>query len=110
VRKAISAETTFEADLAGLAALEDRLAPLCDKVARQARDAGVAGRTVTLKLRTTDFRIVTRRRTLAIPTQTAKTLFAVGRELLAKEAGGRPWRLIGIGLAELVDAESAGDD
>jgi len=109
-RKGISAETTFEHDLTALAALEDKLAPLCERVARQARAAGVAGRTVTLKLRTTDFRIVTRRRTLAVATQTAKTLFAVGRELLAREAGSRPWRLIGVGLAELVDAESAADD
>jgi DNA polymerase-4 len=109
-RKGISAETTFENDLSALGDLEDKLAPLCDKVARQARAAGVAGRTVTLKLRTTDFRILTRRRTLAIPTQTAKTLFAVARELLTKEADGRPWRLIGAGLAELVEAETAGDD
>jgi len=109
-RKGISAETTFEVDLTALGALEDRLAPLCDKVAQQARSAGVAGRTVTLKLRGVDFRIVTRRRTLAAPTQTAKTLFAVGRELLGREAGARPWRLIGIGLAELVEAEAGADD
>ena len=109
-RKGISAETTFETDLSSLEALEDKLAPLCDKVARQARQAGLAGRTVTFKLRAPDFRIITRRRTLPIATQTAKTLFAVGRELLAKEASGRSWRLIGIGLAELVDAEAAGGD
>ena len=109
-RKGISAETTFEEDLVALGALEDKLAPLCERVARQARAAGVAGRTVTLKLRATDFRIVTRRRTLPVATQTAKTLFAVGRELLTKEAGQKPWRLIGIGLAELVDAASAADD
>jgi len=109
-RKGISAETTFEEDLVAVGALEDKLAPLCEKVARQARAAGVAGRTVTLKLRGTDFKIVTRRRTLAIPTQTAKTLFATGRELLAPEAGEKPWRLIGIGLAELVEAEAGADD
>jgi len=109
-RKGISAETTFEEDLVALGALEDKLAPLCEKVARQARAAGVAGRTVTLKLRGTDFRIVTRRRTLAIPTQTAKTLFATGRQLLAAEAGTRAWRLIGIGIAELVEAEAGADD
>ena len=109
-RKGVSAETTFNHDLADLAALEDRLAPLCEKVARHARRDGVAGRTVTLKLRATDFRIVTRRRTLPVATQTAKTLFAVARELLAKEARGQPWRLIGVGLAELVDADAAADD
>ncbi|THD75347.1 MAG: DNA polymerase IV [Phenylobacterium sp.] len=109
-RKGISAETTFETDLSRVADLEDKLAPLCDKVARHARADGLAGRVVTLKLRTTDFRIVTRRRTIPVPTQTAKTLFAVGRELLAKEATGRPWRLIGIGVADLVEAGAVEDD
>jgi DNA polymerase-4 len=109
-RKGISAETTFNEDLSAKGDLEDRLAPLCEKVARQARRAGVAGRVVTLKLRATDFRIITRRRTIPVPTQTAKTLFAVGRELLASEADGRPWRLIGIGMAELVEAEAGAAD
>ena len=109
-RKGISCETTFNEDLTQISDLEDKLAPLCERVARQARSGEVAGRVVTLKLRTTDFKIVTRRRTLPVATQTAHTLFKVGRELLAKEAGGRPWRLIGIGIADLVDAELAGAD
>jgi DNA polymerase-4 len=109
-RKGISAETTFEEDLTALPDLEDKLAPLCDKVARHARADGLAGRVVTLKLRATDFKIVTRRRTIPVPTQTAKTLFAVGRELLAKEATGKPWRLIGIGIAELVEADAVEAD
>jgi len=83
-RKGISAETTFETDLSALSDLEDKLAPLCEKVARHARADGLAGRVVTLKLRAADFRIVTRRRTLPAPTQTARTLCAVGRELLAR--------------------------
>jgi DNA polymerase-4 len=53
---------------------------------------------------------VTRRRTIAVPTQTARTLFAVGRELLAKEATGRPYRLIGIGIADLAPAGAVEDD
>jgi len=109
-RKGISAETTFNEDLTALADLEDILAELSEKVARHARADGVAGRVVTLKLRTTDFRVHTRRRTIAVPTQTAKTLFAVGREMLAKEATGKPYRLIGIGMAELIEAEAVEDD
>ncbi|WP_312166472.1 DNA polymerase IV [Phenylobacterium sp.] len=109
-RKGISAETTFNEDLSKLEDLEDRLAPLCERVARQARAGAVAGRVVTLKLRHTDFKIITRRRALPVPTQTAKTLFAVGRELLAREADGRPWRLIGIGMAELIDADAVEHD
>jgi DNA polymerase-4 len=110
VRKGISAETTFNNDLSDLGDLEDVLAELCEKVARHARADGLAGRVVTLKLRATDFRILTRRRTIAVPTQTAKTLFAVGRELLSREATGKSYRLIGIGMAELLDAGCVEDD
>jgi DNA polymerase-4 len=109
-RKGISAETTFNDDLIRLGDLEDKLAPLCERVARQARQAGVVGRVVTLKLKADDFRIITRRRSLAVPTQTAKTLFTVGRELLAPETGARRWRLIGIGIAELLDSGAAEHD
>jgi DNA polymerase-4 len=109
-RKGISAETTFNEDLSALADLEDILAELSEKVARHARADGLAGRVVTLKLRTTDFKIHTRRRTIPVPTQTAKTLFAVGRDLLAKEATGQPYRLIGIGMADLIEADAVEDD
>jgi DNA polymerase-4 len=70
----------------------------------------IAGRAVVLKLKTADFRLLTRRRTLAVPTQTAHTLFKVGRELLAGEARGTAYRLIGIGCAELIEAGDAPDD
>jgi DNA polymerase-4 len=109
-RKGISAETTFNEDLSGRAELEDELWPLCEKVASKLRAEGSAGRAVVLKLKTADFRLLTRRRTLPVPTQTARTLFNIGRELLAAEPQGRPYRLIGIGCAELVDGEAARDD
>jgi DNA polymerase-4 len=110
-RKGISAETTFmDKDIADRAALEDVLAGLAEKVARHARADGLAGRVVTLKLRTPDFHIITRRRTIPVATQTARTLFSVGRELLAREATGQPYRLIGIGMSDLVDAAAAGAD
>lgn len=109
-RKGMSAETTFETDLSDLGDLEDALWPLCDKLAAKARREGVASRVVVLKLRRTDFRIVTRRRTLPEPIQTARALFAHGRELLAREADGRPYRLIGIGMAELTEAADAPAD
>jgi len=109
-RKGISAETTFNDDLRTVEDLEAMLAPLCEKVARHARTSELAGRVVTLKLRNTEFKIITRRRAIPVPTQTAKTLFAVGRELLAKEARGQPWRLIGIGLAELTPATALEHD
>ena len=101
-RKAMSCETTFDDDLTDLAALENVLWPLCDRLASQARREGVAGRVLTLKLRKTDFRILTRRRTLAEPTQTARSIFAQARDLLAREIGP-PYRLIGVGLSDLIE-------
>jgi DNA polymerase-4 len=109
-RKTISAETTFNNDLSAISDLEDRLWPLCEKVARQLRAEGIAGRVAGLKLRTPDFRIITRRRTLPVPTQTARTLFNVARELLAAEPPGRSYRLIGAGLSDFIEASAAEGD
>ena len=103
-RKSIGAETTFNEDLRDREALSDRLWTCCEKAAGRARAGGVAGRVVTLKLKTADFRSLTRRRTLPEPTQTARTVFAVARELLAAEARGGAYRLIGVALSDLVEA------
>ncbi|MGH7022791.1 MAG: DNA polymerase IV [Caulobacteraceae bacterium] len=109
-RKSISAETTFDRDLARRDELEDRLSALCDKVARVARAEGLAGVVVTLKLRRGDFRTFTRRRTLAEPTQTARTLFTEARDLMAIEARGEAYRLIGVGLTSLAEVGPAAED
>src|SRR6185295_8650938 len=63
--------------------------------------------TVTLKLKTADFRIRTRAQSLSHTTQLAARIFAVGRELLARETDGTQYRLIGIGLSALADADGA---
>jgi DNA polymerase-4 len=109
-RKGVSNETTFMEDIRALDRLEDRLWAMCEKTGRRCREAGVAGRVVVLKLKTADFRILTRRRTLPVPVQTARGLFAAGRELLAKEADGTAFRLIGIGVADLVEAAEVAAD
>ena len=109
-RKSVSAETTFDEDHADLATLEDRLWPLCEKVARICRKEGIAGRVTVLKLRKSDFSIITRRRTLAMPTQTAKALFGAARELLSREIDGTAYRLIGVGAAELMEAGGSAAD
>ena len=102
-RKGMSAETTFNTDLTAAEDLEAELWPLCEKLASKARRDGVASRVVVLKLRRSDFKIITRRVSAPEPIQTARALFAIGRDLLKPELG-RPYRLIGIGMAEAVDA------
>jgi DNA polymerase-4 len=109
-RKGVSAETTFDEDQSRLEALEDRLWPTCEKVAARLRAEGMAGRVATLKLKTADFRLVTRRRTLPEPIQTARSLFAAVREMLKAEVRGDSYRLIGSGLSDLVEATDAPSD
>lgn len=104
-RKGMSAENTFENDLTRAEDLEAELWPLCEKVATKARRDGVSSRVVVLKLRRADFKIITRRVTLPEPVQTARTLFAAGRDLLKPELG-IPYRLIGIGLSDVSEAGS----
>ena len=101
--KSVSAETTFEADISEFRALEKRLWLLTEKVSARLKAAEIAGTTVTLKLKTADFRTRTRARSLPHPTQLAATIFATGRDLLAREADGTAFRLIGIGVSALTD-------
>jgi len=105
-RRGMSAETTFDQDLTSKEALEAELWPLCEKLASKARKDGVSSRVIVLKLRRTDFKILTRRITLPDPVQTARALFNAGRDLLKPELG-IPYRLIGIGMADVVDAQDA---
>jgi DNA polymerase-4 len=105
--KSISAETTFDTDLSAFRPLELRLWRLTERVSARLKDQELAGATVTLKLKTADFRTRTRAQTLERPTQLAARIFAAGRELLEREADGTKFRLIGIGLSSLCDANRA---
>ena len=105
--KSISAETTFDRDIADFRPLELRLWRLSEKVSSRLKANTLAGSTVTLKLKSADFRIRTRAQSLAHPTQLASRIFAVGRKLLARETDGTMFRLIGIGLSGLCDADVA---
>lgn len=107
-RKSISAETTFFQDVAEIEALEDILWELCEKVAARARAADMAGRTITLKLKDTQFRILTRRRQVGEPTLLASRIFDISKRLLAGDADGRrKFRLIGVGLSDFSAAADA---
>ncbi len=105
--KSVSAETTFDADIADPAALSAHLWRLCEKVSARMKAQGLAGQIATLKLKRADFRILTRRQTLSAPTQLADALYAATLPMLTREAGGAPFRLIGVGLSGL--SAAAGD-
>jgi len=106
--KSVSAETTFNQDLSEFRPLEQHLWELTERVSGRLKANALAGSTVTLKLKTADFKIRTRARSLPSPTQLAARIFAAGRDLLAHEIGKTRFRLIGIGVSHLEDA--VGDD
>jgi DNA polymerase-4 len=105
--KSISAETTFDHDIADFRPLELRLWRLAEKVSARLKASELAGTTVTLKLKTADFRIRTRAHSFGHATQLAARIFAAGRDLLARETDGTMFRLIGIGVSALSDADGA---
>ena len=106
-RRSVSSERTLAHDVADYDALERLLWPQCERVSAALKRRGLAGWTVTLKLKTARHRIRTRSHRLDQPSQLADVLFEVGRSLLAPEADGERYRLIGIGVADLCDATLA---
>ena len=105
--KSVSVETTFDRDLAAPEALAEELEPLARQLAKRLTAHGLAAGGVTLKLKTNRFKIITRSRILADPTQRADVLYRTGLNLLREAADGTVFRLIGIGGDRLVDAERA---
>ena len=106
--KSVSAETTFDRDIGEFRPLEQHLWDLTERVSARLKASRLAGSTVTLKLKTADFKTRTRARSLGAPTQLAARIFAIGRDLLGVEVGTTRFRLIGIGVSHLADA--TGDD
>jgi DNA polymerase-4 len=106
--RSISAETTFDTDIGDRAALERHLWRLAERLANRLREKQFAASGVVLKLKTANFATRTRTAKLPQPTALPDTLFEAASALLAREANGTAFRLIGIGagtLAALSDAD-----
>jgi DNA polymerase-4 len=103
--KTVSSETTFNRDLATLDELSAELLNCCERLSERLKSKAIVGDTVTLKLKTSGFKLRTRARHLMIPTQLANVLYDTGLNLLQREADGTPFRLIGIGISGI---EAAG--
>ncbi len=101
-RKSIGAERTFEVDLSELGALRDALGEIAARVAERLEHADARGRTVTLKLKDSDFRTTTRQTTLEHPVREVDELRRVaGRLLEAPAAPCGAIRLLGITVSSL---------
>jgi len=105
--KSVSSETTFERDVADFRSLERILWNQTEEVSARLKGKALAGSTVTLKLKTADFRIRTRAQSFSAPTQLAGKIFAAAKKLLEREADGTKFRLLGVGMSALTTADEA---
>ncbi len=108
--RSIGAEDTFERDLRGAAALLPQLLDQSVRVARRLREAGRRGRVVTLKVKYADFTLVTRRTTLAAPTDDAQEIFRSVRADLARAEPDRAVRLTGVSVSGFGEEAPAGPE
>jgi DNA polymerase-4 len=100
VRKSLSAENTFEKDLVTNPELEENLYPIYEELIRRLEKSGIKGRTITLKIKYSDFSQQTRSKTLEqYPEKTI--IWEVGLDLLRQENITKPVRLLGLGLSNL---------
>jgi len=110
--KSISNETTFHDDTSDPDLLDGHLWRMSEKVADRAKAKRLAGRVVTLKLKTAQFKLISRRQALRDPTQLADVVYRTARGLMDQVVGSGPYRLLGAGLSDLVTesgADATGD-
>ena len=99
--KSISSETTFDDNLSDAERLIGHLWRLAVSTSDRAKTKELGGRTVVLKLKTRDFRTLTRQSRLAEPTNLADAIYGAAEPMLRDELNRGPFRLIGVGLAAL---------
>ncbi|SFB78283.1 DNA polymerase IV [Tropicimonas isoalkanivorans] len=105
--KSISSETTFFKDTGAHDLLDGHLWRLSEKVSDRAKAKGMAGRVVTLKLKRANHAVLTRRHALDDATQIADRIYRTARPLLEQSVDCGPFRLIGVGISNLVPEHQA---
>jgi DNA polymerase-4 len=106
--KSLSSEQTYDVDLTSREAVERELLRHCDRMAARLRRAGLAGRTLSVKIRYHDFETRSRSSTLAEPTNGARDLFVEARRLLMElPVDRRRVRLVGVSVSRLKDRRAA---
>ena len=105
--KSISAEETFDVDLDDRRSMDAKLLELAERTTARLRAKSLAGGTVQIKIRRSDFTTFTRQRTLHPPSNGTDQIYAAARELLTgwlRDHPGARIRLLGVGASNLSPA------
>ena len=105
--KGISNETTFHDDTNDPDILDGHIWRMAEKVSARAKAKDIAGRVVTLKLKTSKHKSITRRLSLQTPTQLADTIYRTAKGLYDQTGDLGPYRLLGVGISQLTSAQDA---
>ncbi|WP_167880236.1 DNA polymerase IV [Leptospira fletcheri] len=114
IRKSLGAESTFESDLSREEDLLSELREIAEELEKRLSAKSFPARTLTLKIKFSDFTLKTRSRTLPIPPSRSKEFFDLGKELLEEFLIGdgavvSPIRLLGLSLSH-PESESQNED
>lgn len=104
--KSISVEETYDEDLESPQLIETALLAQSQRLSSRLRRAGVRGRTITLKVRFSDFATVTRSHTASTGMDGARQIYHVAVELAAQRGRTDPVRLLGLGASGLEPADT----
>ena len=97
--KSISSETTFNKNIGELSELLPIVERQTLRVSRRLKAQALQGNVITLKLKSAQFQTISRRKTIAAPTDKAHEIFEIAAQMLRKEVGaGLQWRLLGVGV------------
>jgi DNA polymerase-4 len=109
IRKSVGKEVTLQADTADRDQMIRILERLAEQVAQRLDELGVRGKTITLKVRWSNFQLITRCITVTSPMQEARVMMPYLQALLAKlDGGNKSVRLLGVSLSNLVFKDGAG--
>jgi DNA polymerase-4 len=103
--KSVSHEHTFDVDTSDREAIERTILAMAEGVAGRLRDSGVKASTVTVKIRDSSFRTITRQRTMAEPTDLTEPIFRTALDLARPEVRGLRIRLLGVAASGLGERE-----
>ena len=104
--KSISVSETYERDLTLSNEIDTELIRLCDRLSFRVRRAGLAGRTIGLTVRYSDFVTITRHHTSVHPTATSRQMWQAVRQLRETVTWDRPIRLLGVSVATFLEPEA----
>lgn len=104
--KSIGNELTYSVDIKDADRIKEEILLLCDKVGYRLRKRMMSGKTISIKIKFNNFKVITRAKTLEAPTHHTEVIYETAMALIKKALTGQPIRLLGVTVTNFDDAKS----